>query len=78
MNKSTDVEYLTDKVDILERAIYEIQELISNSAGIYWDVKRQGTRQVGNLSMNRWHELDEDLIHFHIAKEFLDNEREET
>ena len=71
-------EQLKYKVEILENAIREIQEIVQDSAGVYWDYKRAGTRAVGNLCMNRWHELNEDLVSFNEAVNFLEEEQEDN
>jgi len=71
-------ETLKYKVEVLEHAVREIKELIDDSAGVYWDKPRRGVRPVGNLNMNRWHELSENLVSFNEALDFLEEEREDN
>ena len=71
-------EELKYKIEILEDAIREIQELIMDSAGTYWDYRRFGARAVGNLYMNRWHDLNEELTDFHKAVKLLEEEQEDN
>lgn len=76
---------LRKKVKILEKAVRSIQTLIDESAGVYWDYpKNPKGRPLGNLMLNRWHEIRGDegrynyLQEFNDALQFLKDETDET
>lgn len=71
-------ENLKYKIEILETAVREIKELMNDSAGVYWNRHRDGSRSIGNLFVNRWHELDENLSYFNEAIDFLEQEKEDN
>lgn len=71
-------ETLEYKVELLTHAIREIQELMHDSAGVYWDGIHHGMRHVGNLSLKRWHEMDEEISFLTEAIEMLEEEREDN
>jgi hypothetical protein len=64
---------LRKKVEILEKAVRGVENLIVESAGVYWDYPNHpGGRPVGNLMLSRWHEIYGDDSRFNYLQEFCD------
>ena len=79
-------ELLKKKTMLLEKAIREVEFLIDETGGIYWSHKHNTkfVREVGNLKLNTWHDLQDDTSRFNYlenynkAISFLRSEKEET
>lgn len=78
INLEQENEILEYKVELLTHAVRELQELMQDSAGVYWDGTRDGMRHVGNLSLKRWHEMDESIVFLTEAFDMLESEQEDN
>ncbi len=71
-------EILEYKIELLTHAVLEMRELMKDSAGVYWSGPHQGMRQVGNLSLKRWYEMDENIPFLNEAIDILEKDQEDN
>lgn len=73
-------EKLRNKVEVLERAVREIDELMKEAAGVYWYRKQSGLfhRPVGNLYLNTWNDISEYISNQQKAMLFLREEQQDN